>query len=88
MFDIQCSNEMILLHNLAIWYFPFCRVKTEDFEHTQKGMVVKGELSVVGAYTIHHPNGVTQTTMYVADKRGYRPQVQLRFSNLLKSAVG
>lgn len=64
------------------------RVKTEDFQHTQKGMVVNGELSVVGAYTIDHGDGVTQTTMYVADKRGYRPQVKLRFNSLLKSAVG
>lgn len=51
-------------------------------------MVVNGELSVVGAYTIDHGDGVTQTTMYVADKRGYRPQVKLRFNSLLKSAVG
>lgn len=64
------------------------RYKTDDYEHSQRGLVKNGELSVVGAYTINHPNGLTQTTMYVADKNGYRPQIQLRFSNLLKSAVG
>lgn len=51
-------------------------------------MVVNGELSVVGAYTVRHPEGITQTTMYVADKRGFRPTVQLRYKSLLKSAVG
>lgn len=51
-------------------------------------MVVNGENSVVGAYTVHHPDGIIQTTMYVADKKGYRPLVQLRYKALLKSAVG
>lgn len=51
-------------------------------------MIVNGELSVVGAYSVNHPDGITQTTMYVADKRGYRPLVKLRYNQLLKSAVG
>lgn len=47
------------------------------------------ELSIVGAYSVNHPEGYTQTTMYVADKDGFKPQISVRFdSNLLKSAVG
>lgn len=42
---------------------------------------------MVGAYMINYPNGLRQTTMYVADKNGYHPQVQIRFSNALKSLV-
>ncbi|XP_055318523.1 uncharacterized protein LOC129576823 isoform X2 [Sitodiplosis mosellana] len=62
--------------------------KTDNQEHYQKGMLVNGDLSVVGAYSVKHPDGITQTTMYVADKRGYRPLVKLRYNALLKSAVG
>lgn len=71
--------------------FVIChRYKTDSHEHEQKGVVRNGELSVVGAYSVKLPDGYTQTTMYVADKNGYRPQVQLRFAdiNLLKSAIG
>lgn len=70
------------------WIHLFRRYKTDSHEHEQKGMFVNNELTVVGAYSVDLPGGYKQTTMYVADKNGYRPQVQLRFSNLLKSAIG
>lgn len=49
-------------------------------------MIKNGELSVIGAYKILHPDGYTQTTMYIADKKGYRPMVSRFFpsSNLLE----
>lgn len=81
-------SVVFFLKMKLIIYLLFYSYKTDKYEHAQKGVIVKGELSVVGAYTVQHPNGLVQTTMYVADKNGYRPQVQLRFSDLLKSAVG
>lgn len=88
---VPYSSMKILAENWVIdlnWIFR--RYKTDSHEHEQKGVVRNGELSVVGAYSVKSPDGYTQTTMYVADKDGFRPQVQLRFAdlNLLKSAIG
>lgn len=65
------------------------RYKTDSQEHAQRGILKNNELSIVGAYTVYHPEGYVQMTMYVADKDGFKPQITTRFdSNLLKSAVG
>lgn len=50
-------------------------------------MIVNGEHSVVGAYTVMHPDGTMQTTMYTADKNGYNVRLKLRRA-LMKSLVG
>lgn len=81
--------EIELFSLFLVTFFISIRFKTDDQERSEKGLINKnGETSVVGAYSINYPNGLRQTTMYVADKNGYHPQVQLRFSNVLKSLVG
>lgn len=72
-----------------ISYFVCFSYKTEDSEHEQKGFVVNGELMVMGAYSVTHPNGAKTMTIYTAGKNGYRTQVKFNlFKNLMKSAVG
>lgn len=45
--------------------FGFSRYKTDNQEHFQKGMVVDGELMVVGAYSVKHPDGITQVSFLI-----------------------
>ncbi|XP_031622591.1 uncharacterized protein LOC116340299 [Contarinia nasturtii] len=62
--------------------------KTDSHEHYAKGMVINGEHSVVGAYSVMHPDGTMQTTMYTADKNGYTVRLKLKKELLHKSLVG
>lgn len=88
---VSFNNIFFCIHisNIAHVFFYFRSYETDSHDHHQRGMIVDNELSIVGGYSVRNTGGYTTTTMYIADKNGFRPMISVRFDpNLLKSAVG